>query len=106
MRLQNFSKNSLGIPKFPEPELVRAQDLNMTYHRDVVPAEWLTTQTHNGKAFLELVQPLSGESMFHDYLERYPLGGAQHFAYRLSIDHFEEIVGELRADVELQRSNF
>jgi methylmalonyl-CoA/ethylmalonyl-CoA epimerase len=91
-----FSKN-LGIPKFPEPEFVRAQDLGMTHLGKVVPAEWLTTQTHNGKTFLELVQPLSGQSMFHDYLAKYPAGGAQHFAYRLPVDHFEDIVGELRS---------
>jgi hypothetical protein len=38
----------------------------------VVAGEWLTTQTYNGGAFIELIQPLSGQSMFHDYLIQYP----------------------------------
>ena len=92
-----FLSKSLGIPEFPKPELVRAQDLGMTYHGEVVPAEWLTTQAYNGIAFIELVQPLSGQSMFHDYLNQNPAGGAQHFAYRLPVSDFEAIVGELRA---------
>lgn len=92
-----FFSKSLGILKFPEPELVRQQDLGMTYKGKVTEAEWLTTQAHNGVTFVELVQPLSGESMFHDYLVKYPDGGAQHFAYRLSIDQFKDIVEALRA---------
>jgi hypothetical protein len=43
----------------------------------VVAGEWLTTQTYNGGSFIELVQPVSGQSMFHDYLAQYPAGGTQ-----------------------------
>lgn len=90
-----FLSNTLGIA-FPEPEHVRAQDLNMTWHGQVANAEWLTTQTFNGGTFIELVQPLSGQSMFHDYLSRYPAGGTQHLAFRLPISGFEHVVRELR----------
>ncbi|ASS50435.1 MAG: hypothetical protein A3D31_12775 [Candidatus Fluviicola riflensis] len=89
-----FLSNALGI-SFPEPELIRAQDLDMTYRGEVVPAEWLTTQTYNGAAFIELVQPLSGQSMFHDYLEQHPAGGTQHLAFRLPVSDFEKVTGEL-----------
>jgi len=85
---------TLGIA-FPEPEHIRAQDLNMSHYGEVVPGEWLTTQTYNG-IFIELVQPLSGQSMFHDYLTKYPLGGVQHNAYRLSVSDFERVRDELR----------
>ena len=40
----------------------------MTYRGEVVAAEWLTTQAYNGLNFVGLVQPLSGQSMFHVYL--------------------------------------
>ncbi|MCF2488093.1 VOC family protein [Dyadobacter sp. CY347] len=93
----DFFSKSLGTPTFPAPELVRAQDLGMTYLGEVVAAEWLTTQAYNGLNFVELVQPLSGQSMFHDYLNQYPAGGAQHFAYRLSVSDFEEVVGKFQA---------
>lgn len=91
----NFLESTMGIG-FPEPEHVRAQDLNMTYYGEVVPAEWLTTQTYNGGTFIELVQPLSGQSMFHDYLAKYPAGGTQHLAFRLPVSDFERVTGELR----------
>lgn len=81
--------NSLGI-SFPKPALVRAQDVKMTYYGKMIPSECLTSQTHNG-VFIELVQPISGKSMFSDYLERFPQGGVQHNAFRLPVDGFERI---------------
>jgi hypothetical protein len=90
-----FLSNALGIAGFPKPEHVRAQDLHMTYYGNVVPAEWLTTQTYNG-SFIELVQPVSGQSMFHDYLARYPAGGIQHNAFRLPVSGFERVANNLR----------
>ncbi len=89
-----FLSNSLGIA-FPKPEHVRAQDLDMTYYGKVVAGEWLTTQAYNG-TFIELVQPVSGQSMFHDYLAKYPAGGIQHNAFRLPINDFEKVTNGLR----------
>ncbi|HEY9196322.1 MAG TPA: VOC family protein [Mucilaginibacter sp.] len=91
-----FLSGALGIAGFPEPEHVRAQDLAMSYKGKVVDAEWLTTQTYNGGTFIELVQPLAGQSMFHDYLAKYPAGGTQHLAFRLPISDFERITNKLR----------
>jgi hypothetical protein len=91
-----FLSNALGIAGFPQPEQIRAQDLDMTYYGKVVPGEWLTTQTFNGGTFIELVQPLSGQSMFHDYLARCPAGGTQHLAFRLPVSDFDRVTGDLR----------
>lgn len=90
-----FLSNTLGISGFPSPMHVNAEELNMTYYGQLVPSEWLTTQTFNGGTFIELVQPLSGRSMFHDYLAKYPLGGTQHMAFRLPISGLEKIVNDL-----------
>ncbi|MBO9729970.1 MAG: VOC family protein [Chitinophaga sp.] len=90
-----FLSNALGI-SFPEPEYIRAQDLDMTYYGKIVAGDWLTTQTYNGGTFIELIQPLSGQSMFHDYLAKYPAGGTQHLAFRLPISGFEQVVHDLR----------
>ena len=90
-----FLSSSLGIA-FPKPELVRAQALNMSYYGKVVDAEWLTTQTYNRGTYLELVQPLSGQSMFHDYLAKHPEGGIQHHAFRLPVSGFEKVTSDLR----------
>lgn len=91
-----FLSNTLGVAGFPPPEHFRAQDLGMTYYGEVVAGEWLTTQTYNGRTFIELMQPLSGQSMFHDYLARYPAGGVQHLAFRLPISGFGQVTRELR----------
>ncbi len=90
-----FLTSGLGIAGFPEPEHIRAQDLNMKYHGKVVAGDWLTTQTFNGGTFIELVQPLSGQSMFHDYLAQYPAGGTQHLAFRLPVSGFDKIISDL-----------
>ena len=87
--------STLGI-SFPKPEVVRAQDVRMTYYGKIVPSECLTTQTHNG-IFIELVQPTTGQSMFSDYLAKYPQGGVQHQAFRLPVDGFERVTQNFRA---------
>lgn len=89
-----FLSKSLGI-SFPEPEHGRAQDFGITYYGEVVEAEWLTAQTYNGGAFLELIQPLSGQSIFHDYLIKHPAGGTQHLAFRLPVSGFDQVISEL-----------
>jgi methylmalonyl-CoA/ethylmalonyl-CoA epimerase len=91
-----FLANALGIAGFPKPEHIRAQDLDMTYYGKVVAGDWLTTQTYNGGAFIELIQPVSGQSMFHDYLARHPAGGTQHMAFRLPVSDFDRVTGDLR----------
>ncbi len=91
-----FLAGALGIAGFPQPEHIRAQDLGMTYYGRVVAGEWLTTQTYNGGSFIELIQPVSGQSMFHDYLARHPAGGTQHLAFRLPVSNFDRVTGELR----------
>jgi methylmalonyl-CoA/ethylmalonyl-CoA epimerase len=91
-----FLSSALGIAGFPEPEHIRAQDLDMSYYGKVVDAEWLTTQTYNGGTFIELIQPQSGQSMFSDYLAKYPAGGTQHIAFRLPISDFERVTSDLR----------
>lgn len=91
-----FLSKALGIPGFPQPEHIRAQDLGMTYYDKLVAGDWLTTQTYNGAAFIELVQPVSGQSMFHDYLARYPAGGTQHIAFRLPVSDFDRFTSDLR----------
>lgn len=92
-----FLTASLGIAGFPEPQLVRAQDLGMSYRGEVADAEWITAQTFNGGAFIELVQPLSGRSMFHDYLAVHPAGGTQHLAFRLPVSGFGAVAASLRS---------
>lgn len=87
---------ALGVAGFPKPERMRARELGMSYHGQLAAGEWLTTQTYNGSCFIEIVQPTSGKSMFHDYLARNPQGGTQHVAFRLPVAGFERVTSDLR----------
>lgn len=91
-----FLAKALGIAGFPQPQHIRAQDLRMTYYGNVMAGEWLTTQTYTGGTFIELIQPVSGKSMFHDYLAQYPAGGTQHIAFRLPVSDFDRVTSDLR----------
>lgn len=89
-----FLGKSLGVD-FPQPYRYSAEDLKIKYHGKVVPGDGLTTQTYSGGSFIELIQPLSGKSVFHDYLEKNPSGGVQHLAFRLPVSGFEQVVNDL-----------
>lgn len=91
-----FLTKALGIAGFSQPEHIRAQDLGMTYYDKAVAGEWLTTQAYNGGTFIELVQPVSGQSMVHDYLTQYPAGGTQHLAFHLPVSDFGQVTSDLR----------
>jgi hypothetical protein len=90
----SFMERSLGV-NFPEPYRYSAEDLNIKYYGKVVPSDGLTTQTYSGGAFIELIQPLSGRSMFHDYLDRNPAGGVQHLAFQLPVSGFDAVISDL-----------
>lgn len=89
-----FLGKSLGVT-FPEPYRYSAEDLKIKYYGEVVPSDGLTTQTYSGGSFIELIQPLSGKSMFHDYLEKNPAGGVQHLAFRLPVSGFNKVVNDM-----------
>ena len=89
-----FLEKSLGV-SFPEPYRYNAEDLNIKYYGKVVPGDGLTTQTYNGGSFIELIQPLSGQSVFHDYLAKNPAGGVQHLAFKLPVSGFDQVVNDL-----------
>lgn len=89
-----FLEKSLRI-SFPQPHRYDAEELQIKYFGNVVPSDGLTTQTYNGGTFIELIQPLSGKSLFHDYLEKNPAGGVQHLAFRLPVSEFEKVVTDL-----------
>jgi hypothetical protein len=57
-----FLEKSLGIG-FPKVERYDAEELKIKYYGKIVPHEGLTTQTYNGGAFVELIQPLSDQSL-------------------------------------------
>lgn len=40
--------------------------------------------------FIELIQPISGKSIFKDYIDNNPTGGVQHIAYSTPIANLDK----------------
>ena len=47
-----------------------------------------------GGTFIELIQPISGNSIFQDYLDKNPAGGIQHIAYSLPFANLDKVISE------------
>lgn len=88
---KKFFASTFGI-SFPPPSVTRLAEFKSTYYGELTSGESLVSQTYNGHAFIELIQPLSGPSVFMDYLKNNPSGGVQHIAYRLPIIGLEGII--------------
>ena len=89
-----FLEKSLRV-EFPEVTRYNSEELGIKYHGKVVAHEGLVSQTYNGGTYIELIQPLSGQSLFGDYLKRFPLGGVQHMAFRCDVREFDAVIEEI-----------
>ena len=92
-----FFSQALGAKNFSKPQIIRAQDFDGTWYGEPSIAETLVSMAYTNGTFIELIQPLSGHSMFHDYLEKNPAGGVQHVAYSTSITNLDKVISELEA---------
>ncbi len=94
-KAKGFFRNILGIDNFSSPVNIRAQEFESTYYGEPSDAEWLVSIAYSGGAFIELIQPVSGRTIFQDYLEKNPGGGVQHIAYSIPIAEFDAAISKL-----------
>jgi methylmalonyl-CoA/ethylmalonyl-CoA epimerase len=92
---EKFFRETMGIPAFIRTENFRAQEFEGTYYGEASEAEWHVSIVYAGGSFLELIQPVSGRSIFQDYLQRHPEGGVQHIAYSVPIAELDKAVASL-----------
>lgn len=57
----------MGVSNFSKTITSRAQDYEGTYYGEPSDAETLVSMGYSGGTFIELIQPVSGNSMFQDY---------------------------------------
>ncbi len=69
---ERFFRDVMGIDNFGKVINIRAQKFEGTYYGKPSDAEWLVSAAYSGGSFLELIQPVSGRSIFQDYLEKNP----------------------------------
>lgn len=91
---ERFFKDILGISGFGKPMTIRAQDFEATYYGKRADAESLVSMAYSGGTFIEIIQPISGQSVFQDYLDKNPAGGLQHIAYSIPLADFDKVVSE------------
>src|SRR6185295_6553936 len=75
--MKEFFQDVMGISNFSEVETIRVKEFEATYYGKPSNAESLVAMAYSGGTFIELIQPLSGNSVFQDYLDKNPAGGIQ-----------------------------
>jgi methylmalonyl-CoA/ethylmalonyl-CoA epimerase len=92
---ERFFREVMGIDGFVKVENFRANEFEGTYYGKPSDAEWHVYIAYSGGSFIELIQPVSGQSIFQDYLDNNPAGGVQHIAYSIPIADLDRAVSEL-----------
>ena len=91
---KKFFQKVLGISNLSNVVTIRVKEFDATYYGEPSDAESLVSQAYSGGTFIELIQPLSGPSIFRDYIEKNPAGGVQHVAYRVPVANLDKVISE------------
>ena len=89
-----FFNETMAISNFSKVQTIRAKDFKATYYGTPSDAESLVSIAYSGGTFIELIQPITGNSIFQDYLDKNPAGGVQHVAYSTPVANLEKIISE------------
>ena len=90
-----FFREAMGISNFSEAEIIRLAEFEGTHYVEPSDAESLVAMAYTGETFVELIQPLSGKSIFQDYLDKNPAGGVHHIAYSIPVAKLDKIISEM-----------
>ena len=92
---KRFFEDLMGIRNFGKVETIRVKEFEGTYYGKPSNAESLVAMAYSGGTFIELIQPISGSSIFQDYLDKNPTGGIQHVAVSMSVAELDKVISEL-----------
>ena len=92
---EKFFKEVVGVPNFVKMENLSASDLEGTYYGKPANFVFHLYMVASGDSLIELIQPVSGKSIFQDYLDKNPNGGVQHIAYMIPEAELETAIAEL-----------
>ena len=91
---KKFFQDVLGISNFSKVDTIRVKEFDATYYGEPSDAESLVAIAYTGGTFIELIQPISGNSIFQDYLDKNPTGGIQHVAYSIPVAKLDKVISE------------
>ncbi len=91
---EKFFRKLMGVPKFLRFNNLSAKDTNGTYLGK--PADWVIhlSIAYAGDTQIELIQPVSGASMYQQWIEQHG-DGVQHIAYWLDESEYDAAAGHL-----------
>jgi hypothetical protein len=92
---ETFFRDVIGIGNFVKLENLRAQDLEGTYYGQQADFQFHLYMAYSGESLVELIQPISGQSIFQDYLDKNPSGGVQHIAYGIPVSELNKAISEM-----------
>ena len=92
---ERIFREAMGIGSFSKPEIIRLGDFGATYYGEPCDAQSLVSIAYTGETFIELIQPLSGRSLFQDYLDKNPGGGVHHIAYSTPVANLDKVISEM-----------
>ncbi|MEO8399836.1 MAG: VOC family protein [Ignavibacteriaceae bacterium] len=91
---KTFFKEMLGESNFSKTAITRLSEYDGTYYGNPSDAENFVSMAYTCGIFIELIQPISGQSIFKDYIDNNPAGGVQHIAYSTSITNLDKIISD------------
>jgi len=91
---ERFFRDAMGITNFSKPDIIRLADFEGTHYGKPSNAESLVSIAFTDGKFIELIQPVAGDSVFQDYLDKNPAGGVQHIAYSLPVAELDKLIAE------------
>ncbi len=91
---KKYFQEVMGINNFSEVDTIRVKEFGGTYYGKPSNAESLVSLAYTGGTFIELIQPVSGNSVFQDYFDNNPAGGIQHVAYSISVANLDKVISE------------
>jgi methylmalonyl-CoA/ethylmalonyl-CoA epimerase len=89
---KTFFREMYGVKNFSPTAITRLQDYAGTYYGKEHDAENLVAMTYSGGTFIEIIQPVSGKSIFKDYIDNNPEGGVQHIAYSTPVANLDNVI--------------
>lgn len=92
---EKFFTDTIGIPRFMKMEHLRAEDIEGTYYGEPGDYEFHLSLAYSSNTMLELIQPVSGRSIYKDFLDKHGEGGVQHVAYAVPEPEFNKAVAQL-----------
>jgi methylmalonyl-CoA/ethylmalonyl-CoA epimerase len=93
---KSFFQQMFGVKNFSSTVTTRLEEYSGSYYGELVKAENLVTMVYSGGTFIEIIQPVSGKSIFKDYLDHHPTGGIQHIAYSTPLANLEHVISEFQ----------